>query len=149
MATSWKRLKKQTSFAIRLVLAFAPAVWLAGRDAPGTLLGSTALLGFFLFLMPRHCGAIRSNGTRCTNNALGFLGGCHFLQHKWQNAWRLVPTRLRPPSARPDLVIVRGRQVVVDTGLWGSPGQIVTTLGSVSSALGVVVSFLAWRFPVN
>jgi hypothetical protein len=37
----------------------------------------------------------------------------------------------------------------VTAGLWGSPVQIITTLGSLGSALGVVVTLLAWRFPTG
>jgi hypothetical protein len=88
MATGGKRLAKQISVAIRIVLASALPVWLAGKDAPDGVLLSTTCLGLFLFLMPRSCRATNRDGTLCSNNALGFLGGCHWRKHKWQNAWR-------------------------------------------------------------
>jgi hypothetical protein len=152
----WKKFKKRVAWTIRSALAGGPplVVWAAG--APRFVPASFALLGFFLLLIPCRCRATNTDGTLCAENANGLLGACYRRAHKFQNAWRIVPLRRRPASVRPDLVVTRVRAVSQygqppaqppDPGLWGSASAKVTTVGSLGSAVAVLVSIGAWLFP--
>jgi hypothetical protein len=152
---------KQYAWPVRIIIAFGPSLWLLLKQAPLWVVAPVAALGFFLFVLPRACRATTSDGRLCTNNANGILGGCHFRAHKKQNSWRLLPMSWRPPSARPDLIQVRRRREVPvgspppdpvprsDPGLWGTPAAALTTIGTIVSAVSMVVSVLAWQLPVK
>jgi len=95
-----------------------------GKIAPLLIVGSLLAIFYFLFRVPRTCGAEGREGP-CRNNAQGLLFGCNQVrQHKRQNfARRLGRERWRR----------------LNRGLWTSPKDAVATL----SCLGTVVSAIA------
>ena len=173
MSRASKDATRQIVWMVRLCLLLLPAAWLWSRGAPTAVALFWMALVFFLLIIPRSCRAIKFDGTRCGNNANGLLGGCHLVNHKWQNFWRILPLDWRPVSARPDLILVQGRRrvgggapaapgppvsttsgqasppagVAIGAGWWDTPGQILATVGTLTSVAGVLVSILAWRFP--
>lgn len=139
--------KKKFFWFCLLLITFGRPTWLLTKDAPAVIPIAWSLLGIFLLMFPRSCRATNTDGTLCGNNAYGLLGGCHFQRHKRQNAWRIIPLRRRPVGVRADVQIVRTTMVVGtrpppvapnDTGLWGTPTAVVTTVGSLSSGAGAI-----------
>lgn len=157
----FKETKKEIAWGARVLVTAIPPVWFVAHDAPDVLPISWVALGFILFIYPRWCRATKSDGSLCTNNSNGILGGCHIRKHKWENAWRIViPVSWRPPNARPDIRLTRARSEVQvgspppprpssDPGLWGSPTAVVATVGGLSSFAAIIVSLLAWWYPVK
>jgi hypothetical protein len=66
-----------------LVLAIGAVVnnWFG---PPAVMLLSGLCLFYFTFQAPMWCAVTNRDGTRCRENANGFLMGCHRRQHKWQ-----------------------------------------------------------------
>jgi hypothetical protein len=159
MARGSRRKKWNIARYVRLLITLGPAIWLASLNAPTAALVAWLLLGFFLFVFPRSCRATNKDGILCANNSYGLLGGCRVRAHKRQNAWRLIPLRWRPLSARPDVVLTRRRSTAstgsyapppppaADPGLWGTTAASVATTGAIVTTLSFVVSILAWQFP--
>jgi hypothetical protein len=154
----FREFKDSVAWTIRILLTFGPAVVFMYYNATFYVVLAWVLLGAFLVMWPRSCRAVKGNGELCADNSHGLLGACRFRSHKWQNAWRFLPMRWRPLSARPDLRVLRAQVPLIarskptptaDPGLWGNPSAVMTTIGSASSALAVVVSVLAWWFPVG
>lgn len=152
--------KREIAWSARLLVTLGPAIWLVSHNAPAVAPITWALLGFFLFILPRSCRATKTDGTLCANNSNGLLGGCQVRKHKWQNAWRLIPLHWRPASARPDMVLIRRRSAALigsapppapraNAGLWGTPAAAVATIGTIVTTLSFVVSILAWQFPIK
>jgi hypothetical protein len=135
------------------LVAGVPAL-LVMEGAPAALPVSVAGLGFFLFLLPRPCEAGTAAGTLCRRRARGLLGGCHNRRHKMENAWRVVPTLLRPlvvqhtranSRTRANSARMKGRPG--DRATRHSASTRVTTIGSVGSSVAVIISLGAWLFP--
>jgi hypothetical protein len=61
-------------------------VWFV-REASYGLIAIVSVVAslFFLFQAKVPCCAENRDGTFCRNNASGLLGGCHLMNHRWQN----------------------------------------------------------------
>lgn len=101
--------------------------WVAedrGKVAPLLIAGSVVAIIYFLFRVPRTCGAEGRQGP-CRNNAYGLLFGCNQIrQHKRQNLARKLG---------------RERWRRLNRGLWATPKDTMATL----SCLGATLSALA------
>jgi hypothetical protein len=65
--------------------------WFVGDVGYGPLaLLSTIAAGYFLLQAKVPCCAENRDLTFCRNNARGLLGGCHIVQHRWQNLKMLI-----------------------------------------------------------
>jgi hypothetical protein len=98
--------------------------WWAADDlgviAPLLIAGSLLAFAYFLFRVPRTCGAQGRLGP-CRNNARGLLFGCNQVrQHKRQNF---------------DKKLGRERWRHLNEGLWITPKERVATLSCIGSAL--------------
>ena len=118
-------LGKYWGYAVLIATGWA---WWAHDDkskiAPLLIAGSLASVVYFLFKVPRTCGAEGRQGP-CRNNAKGLLFGCNQVrEHKRQNfARRLGRERWRR----------------INHGLWTSPKESMATL----ACLGATVSAIA------
>ncbi|MFN8108338.1 MAG: hypothetical protein U0Y82_00570 [Thermoleophilia bacterium] len=118
--------------AAALVLGFFWLPWLV-------VLGICLIGGaYFLLISPADCRATNRTGQACRNNARGLLGACHLQQHKRQKL-RALLFSWKPAPGRRFTAWWQANTV----GLFGSPRQCIDTLGSVGSALGVLVAVVA------
>lgn len=110
-----------------VLVALAAGWWLAedkGKIAPLLIAGSVLAIIYFLFRVPRTCGAEGREGP-CRHNAQGLLFGCNQVrQHKRQNLARRLG---------------KERWSRLNKGLWSSPKDTVATL----SCLGATISGVA------
>jgi hypothetical protein len=104
-----------------------------GKIAPLLIAGSLLAIVYFLFRVPRTCGAEGRQGA-CRNNARGLLFGCNQVrQHKRQNFARKLG---------------RDRWRELNRGLWITPKERVATLacmGSTISGLAAVAAVILDR----
>lgn len=121
---------------------------------------SLALLLYYLFAAPTICGVVHSDGKgTCDENAHGVLRACWREAHKRKKRQRLLH-RLRHPLTRssPETRAAVPRSTVRPPPAYSytpsaqpSPIHLETMLSAVGvtiSALALIVSFVAWRFPV-
>jgi hypothetical protein len=101
-----------------------------GKVAPLLIFGSLLTIAYFLFRVPRTCGARGRQGP-CRNNARGLLFGCNQVrEHKRQNFYGKLGRE-------------RWRQI--NHGLWISPKEcvaIMSCIGSALSGLAAVVTLV-------
>ncbi|MFC6080165.1 hypothetical protein [Sphaerisporangium aureirubrum] len=99
-----------------------------GKIAPLLIIGSVLAIVYFLFRVPRTCGAVGRQGP-CRNNARGLLFGCNQVrQHKRQNFARKLG---------------RDRWKQLNAGLWVSPKERVATLSCLGSAFSGIAAVVA------
>lgn len=114
-----------------VLAAVAGGWWVAddrGRIAPLLIAGSLFALVYFLFRVPRTCGALGRQGP-CRNNARGLLFGCNQVrEHKRQNFARKLG---------------RDRWREINRGLWISPKERVATLACIGSTLSGMAAVAA------
>ncbi len=153
------------AWLIKLFSPFAalavPFLWLY-YHIPAVVIfwASLALLLYYLFAAPTICGVVHSNGKgTCDENAYGVLWACWREAHKRKKRQRLL-YRLRHPLTRqpPATPAVFSRSTVGPASVRSytlptqPPPRRLETVLSVAevsiSALALVVSFIAWRFPV-
>lgn len=145
------------------LLAFAvPFLWLYYHiPAVVIFFASLALLFYYLFAAPSICGVPHSDGKgTCDENVYGVLRACWREAHKRKKRQRLL-RRLRHPLTRPSPANQAAvpRSTVGPTPVYSHvpPAQpsmihLETVLSVVEvsiSALALIVSFVAWRFPVS
>lgn len=136
-----------------------PFVWLY-YHIPAVVIfwASLVLLFYYLFAAPTICGVVRSDGKRtCDRDAYGVLRACSLQAHKRKKRQRLLH-RIRHPLTRPPPVapaVVHhsrtGHVPVYSYATQPSPRHLETVLSVVEvsiSAFALIVSFVAWRFPV-
>lgn len=116
-----------------VVIGVALLVWWMADDrarmAPLVLIASVISLFYFLFRVPRSCGAEGRQGP-CRNNARGLLFGCNQVRvHKRQNLLRRVGWH-------------KWREL--NRGLWMKPRDKLATL----SCAGTLLSGFAATFAV-
>jgi hypothetical protein len=133
-----------------LVLLFM--AWRSGASLKTLALASGALATYYLFFVPRSCGALRSNGKSfCQDDGRGFLRGCGRIEHlKWNLRKYFLggrPSRHRAPTSP------RGRGPEEAEGPAGSdrrsfPGsELLAGSESIVAILSLIVTILAWIFP--
>ncbi|WP_157246259.1 hypothetical protein [Nonomuraea typhae] len=120
---------KYWGYAVLVALA---AGWLLvedkGKIAPLLIAGSLMALVYFLFRVPRTCGARGRQGP-CRNNARGLLFGCNQVrEHKRQNFARKLG---------------RDRWRELNRGLWISPKERIATLACIGSTFSGVAAVAA------
>ena len=159
------RRRRVSAWIIKLFSPLAavavPFLWLY-YHVPAVVIfwASLALLLYYLFAAPTICGVIRSDGKgTCDENACGVLRACWREAHKRKKRQRLL-RRLRhpltPPS--PETRAAVPRSTVGPTSAYSStpltrPSPIhlekVLSVAEVTiSALALIVSLVAWRFPI-
>lgn len=143
--------------------AFAvPFLWLY-YHVPAVVIfwASLTLLLYYLFAAPTICGVVRSGGKgTCDENAYGVLRACWREAHKRKKRRRLLH-RLRHPLTRPTpegrTAVPRSRVGPTSGHSYTPPAQpspihLETVLSVVEvtiSIVALIVSFVAWRFPVT
>lgn len=105
--------------------------WVAedkGKVAPLLILASLLAIVYFVFRVPRTCGARGRQGP-CRNNARGLLFGCNQVrEHKRQNfARKLGGDRWRE----------------LNRGLWLSPKESIATLATLGSTVSAFAAVAA------
>ena len=121
---------------------------------------SLMLLLYYLFAAPTICGVVHSDGKgTCDENAYGVLRACWREAHKRKKRRRLL-RRLRHPFTRlpPVTPAAVPRSTVGPASVYSytpltqpSPRNLETVLSVMEvsiSTLALIVSFVAWRFPV-
>lgn len=165
MGRRHRRRRRASAWLIKLfspLAAFAlPFLWLH-YHIPAVVIfwTSLVLLLHYLFAAPTICGVIRSDGKgTCDENAYGVLRACWREAHKRKKRQRLLH-RLRHPLTRPspETRAAVPRSTVGPTPMYSyaTPAQpssihletVLSAVGVTISALALVVSFVAWRFPV-
>lgn len=161
-----RRQDQVPAWLIKLFSPFAalavPFLWLY-YHIPAVVIfwASLALILYYLFAAPTICGVIRSDGKRtCDNDAYGVLRACSLEAHKRKKRQRLL-RRLRHPLTRqpPATPAAVPRSTIGSTPAYSyippaqpSPIHLETVLSLVEvaiSALALIISFVAWRFPVG
>lgn len=119
-----------------LLAAIAAAWWIVddkGKVAPLLIAASVLTIIYFLFRVPRTCGAKGRQGA-CRNNAQGLLFGCNQVrEHKRQNLARRLG---------------RERWRRLNRGLWATPKDTMATLsclGATGSALAATMAVILDR----
>ncbi|MFI0421024.1 hypothetical protein [Spongiactinospora sp. 9N601] len=114
-------IEKYWGYAVLAAVAWG--WWVAddkGEVAPLLIAGSLLAIIYFLFRVPRTCGAQGRQGA-CRNNARGLLFGCNQVrEHKRQNLTRKLG---------------RERWRELNRGLWISPKERVATMACIGSTL--------------
>lgn len=114
-------LEKYWGYVVLVALAWG--WWMAddkGKIAPFLVAGSLLAIIYFLFRVPRTCGARGRQGP-CRNNARGLLFGCNQVrEHKRQNFSQKLG---------------RDRWRELNRGLWISPKECVATMSCIGSTL--------------
>ncbi|MFB9718279.1 MULTISPECIES: hypothetical protein [Planobispora] len=114
-----------------VLLALIWGWWAAddkGEVAPLLIIGSVLAIIYFLFRVPRTCGARGRQGP-CRNNAKGLLFGCNQVrEHKRQNFTRRLG---------------RDRLKEWNRGLWISPKERVATLACIGSTFSGLAGVMA------
>ncbi|GLW20682.1 hypothetical protein [Microbispora triticiradicis] len=99
-----------------------------GKIAPLLIAGSLLAIIYFLFRVPRTCGAEGRQGP-CRHNARGLLFGCNQVrQHKRQNFARKLG---------------RDRWRELNRGLWITPKERVATLACIGSTFSGLAAIAA------
>lgn len=121
---------------------------------------SLVLLLYYLFAAPTICGVVHSDGKgTCDENAYGVLRSCWREAHKRKKRQRLL-YRLRHPLTRPSpgprAAVPRSTVGPTPAYSYTPPAQssrihletVLSAAGVTISALSLIVSLLAWQFPV-
>ncbi|GAA1520694.1 hypothetical protein GCM10009677_62310 [Sphaerisporangium rubeum] len=117
-----------------LLLGLMAAWWLVDdkvKVAPFIIAGSLLAIYYFLFRVPRPCGAQGRDGA-CRNNAYGLMAGCQLQQHKRQNFFR----RLGSEKLRR-----------LNHGLWTSPKEGLASIAALASAVSCLAAIVALFLP--
>jgi hypothetical protein len=121
-----KAISKSWGYVLLPILAWA---WLVAHLGPSPIaLMSTLAVGFFLFQAPVPCCAETRKGEWCRNNASGILGGCHFKQHRWQNAKMFFNRETRQKVANGVLRGISGKAATVSAVI--AFGALLVSLGT-------------------
>ncbi|WP_433351481.1 hypothetical protein ACQP25_00250 [Microtetraspora malaysiensis] len=131
--------KKKKGFAEKywgyvLLIGLMVAWWVVddrGKLAPFLILGSVLAIYYFLFRVPRPCGAQGREGP-CRNNAYGLMAGCQLQQHKRQNIFKqLGSEKLRR----------------MNHGLWISPKEVLASIAGLTSLISCIAAIVALFLP--
>jgi hypothetical protein len=165
MGRRHRRRRRVSAWLIKILsplAAFAvPFLWLHYHVRPVVIFwASLALLLYYLFAAPTTCGVVHSDGKgTCDENAYGVLRACWREAHKRKKRRRMLH-RLRHPLTRPspDTRAPIPRSTVRPTPVYpyAPPAQpssihvetVLSAVGVIISALALIISFVAWRFPV-
>lgn len=140
--------------------AFAmPFLWLY-YHIPAVVIfwASLTLLIYYLFAAPSICGVPRSDGKgACDENVYGVLRACWREAHKRKKRQRLRHPLTRPPPETRAAVPRPKKVGPTPTYSHTPPAQpsskrletMLSVAGVTISALSLILSFLAWRFPVT
>lgn len=164
MGRRHRRRRRVSAWLIKLfspLAAFAvPFLWLR-YHVPAVVIfwASLALLLYYLFGAPTICGVVRSDGKgTCDENAYGALRACWREAHRRKKRQRLLH-RLRHPLTRPSpetrATVPRLTARPTPVYSYTPPAQpspihletVLSAAGVTISALSLIVSFVAWRFP--
>ena len=136
-----------------LVLLFE--VWKSGASARTVAFLSGVLAVYYLFFVPRECGALRSNGkTFCQDDGRGFLRGCGRLAHLKWNLAKYLPGGWSP-RRRPPPIAARGDRREADDpadrsgNLRFPASELLAGFEAIIATLSLIATILAWQFPVT
>lgn len=139
-----------------------PFLWLY-YHIPAVIIfwASLVLLLYYLFYAPTICGVVHSDGkATCDENAYGVLRACWREAHKRKKRQRLL-RRLRHPLTQPSPEI---RAPIPHSTAGSAPAypytpsappsplyfeKLLSIVEVTISALALIISFVAWRFPVT
>jgi hypothetical protein len=153
--------RKNKQYARLIELLISPlwilllfVVWRSEASSRTVALASAAVAVYYLFFVPRTCGALRSDDTTfCQKDGRGFLIGCGLISHAQWNLRKYFPGGRKPRRrvvAGPRGGGPRGAANSSDADFPG-PGKRVTEvlagLESIVAILSLIVSILAWQFP--
>jgi hypothetical protein len=136
-----------------IVLLFA--IWTSGASVKVIALASCILAIYYLFFVPRSCGALRSNGKAfCEDDGRGFLRGCGRLSHlKWNLAKYLPggwsPRRRAPAAARGNGSEGTDDSVDRSGNLRFPISELLAGFEAIIATLSLIATILAWQFPVG
>jgi len=158
------RVSAWTIKALSPLAAFAlPFLWFY-YHVPAIVIfwASLALLIYYLFAAPSICGVMRSGGKgTCDEDTHGVLRACWRQAHKRKERQQILRRLRHPMTHRPPgttgMAVVRPTVGPGPMPAYAPPARssrlhIETVLSTVEvtiSALALIASLLAWRFPVT
>jgi hypothetical protein len=133
-----------------LVLLFL--AWKSGASFKMMAVASGVLAAYYLFFVPRSCGALRSNGKSfCTDDGRGFLIGCGRIDHLKWNLAKYLPGGWSPRRRAPDMPRGSSGETGRPTGAPSDGGLVLTELlagfEAIVATISLIVTILAWQFP--
>jgi len=160
-----RRRRRVSAWLIKLFSPLAafvlPFLWLH-YHVPAVVIfwASLTLLLYYLFAAPTICEVVHSDGKRtCDENAYGVLRACWREAHKRKKRQRLLH-RLRHPLTRPSpqtrAAVARLTVGPTQAYSYTPPAhrlpirleKMLSVVEVTISALALIISFVAWQFPV-
>ena len=152
-------MNKRTARVIELLISplwliLLIPVWRSDLSLRAVALISAAVAVYYLFFVPRTCGALLSDDERfCTRGGRGFLLGCGELSHLRWNLRKYFPGG-RTPRRRVNAGARSGGSSRADnpadentrTGRFRL-SEVLAGSEALVAILSLIVSILSWQFP--
>ena len=134
-----------------LLLIFV--VWNSGASLKAVALTSGAAAVYYLFFVPRTCGALRSDGKKfCKEDGRGFLVGCGRMAHLSWNLRKYFAAgrrqrRVASAPGRTDGSQGPGNAAVGSISPKFPKSELLAGFEAAVATLSLIVTILAWVFP--